>query len=409
MALPTRWRTEFRINGTLTASQYDSVLIGMNDGRSMSFFTDLSSGNTNVRARLLDGAGSATAADFVVNDVLTFNEDSPAAAKTSNGSVLCAWTDDGGALGDPSVSAIHAQLFSASGAALGVELLVNTTSPGAQLDPAVAGLAGDRFLVAWNDQAGGSIRAQIVDAAGQKSGGEFRVSTATGALQAEPVIAALGNGGAFVAWSELNAGASSLDTSGTGILGQILSSNGARSGAAFLINSDTGGYQSAPKAATLSDGRVAVVWTDAGVKPGDSDGSAIRARVFEATGVPVDVEFLVNIATAGDQSEPAIAALADGRFAVAWTDASATGGDTSGQAVRARMFSNSGAPDSAEFLVNLTTAGRQSEPSITVLADGRLLIGWTDESAAFGDASGSAIVGQIFDPRLSALTLVGTT
>ena len=45
-------------------------------------------------------------------------------------------------------------------------------------------------------------------------------------------------------------------------------------------------------------------------------------------------EFLVNTTTTNDQFEPTIAALADGRFVVVWTDPSASGGDTSSYALR---------------------------------------------------------------------------
>ena len=68
-------------------------------------------------------------------------------------------------------------------------------------------------------------------------------------------------------------------------------------------------------------------------------------------------EFLVNTTTAGVQDEPAITGLANGRFVVTWTDASHSGGDTSGLAVRGQVFTAEGQP-----------AGRQcQEETFTVI------------------------------------------
>src|SRR5215217_1977136 len=53
-------------------------------------------------------------------------------------------------------------------------------------------------------------------------------------------------------------------------------------------------------------------------------------------------EFLVNTTTTDGQSDPAITALADGRFIVAWMDQSATGDDTWSWAVRAQIFNADG-------------------------------------------------------------------
>ena len=79
-------------------------------------------------------------------------------------------------------------------------------------------------------------------------------------------------------------------------------------------------------------------------------------------------EFLVNTATADDQLLPSIAALADGRFVVAWTDNSLSGDDPSSNAVRAQIFNADGSKSGGEFLVNTTTTSGQGDPSITSAA-----------------------------------------
>lgn len=109
----------------------------------------------------------------------------------------------------------------------------------------------------------------------------------------------------------------------------------------------------------------------------------------------VGPEFLVNTTTFGQQWGANIAILADGRIVIAWTDYSATGDDTSGSAVRAQVLNDDGTPAGAELLVNTSTAYSQRGSSITALDDGRFVITWTDASVDLG--SNSVIRAQIFE------------
>ena len=73
---------------------------------------------------------------------------------------------------------------------------------------------------------------------------------------------------------------------------------------------------------------------------------------------------------------------------------------------RAQVFDLYGGKSGAEFLVNSTTP-KPDNPAITVLADGRFIVGWTDQSGA-GTPQGSDVRAQIFDPREKAVDLDGT-
>ena len=54
--------------------------------------------------------------------------------------------------------------------------------------------------------------------------------------------------------------------------------------------------------------------------------------------------------------------------------------------------------------MNTTTQGPQIDASIDALPDGRVVVSWTDFSATGGDTSGSAIRMQIVDPRDGIVT-----
>jgi Ca2+-binding RTX toxin-like protein len=188
----------------------------------------------------------------------------------------------------------------------------------------------------------------------------------------------------------------------------VFDADGRRSGAEFLVNSTTQALQFEPTITALADGRFVVAWTDTSETLGDTSSYAIRAQVFEADGRRSGVEFVVNSTTLNAQLEPTITALADGRFVAAWTDGSLTGADLSSYAVRAQVFEADGRRSGAEFVVNSTTASTQFEPTITALADGRFAVAWTDDSQTGDDTSLYAVRAQIFDPRVAAVSLIGS-
>jgi Ca2+-binding RTX toxin-like protein len=95
---------------------------------------------------------------------------------------------------------------------------------------------------------------------------------------------------------------------------------------------------------------------------------------------------------------------------VTWTTnatAAANGGDGAGTAVKARAFSATGAATSSEILVNSVTTGNQLHATVANLADGRVIVSWTDESNALN--SGIETRAQILDPRTQGVTVNGTS
>src|SRR6478609_283707 len=130
---------------------------------------------------------------------------------------------------------------------------------------------------------------------------------------------------------------------------------------------------------------------------GDQSLQAVPGQIFHATGARVGGEFLVNTTTTDNQNHPTLTALTDGRFVAAWSDASETGGDTDGLAVRGQVFNADGSKSGAEFLIDsTTTASNQLLPSIAALPDGRFVAAWRDDSTSQQIAS-YAIRAQVFN------------
>jgi Ca2+-binding RTX toxin-like protein len=339
--------------------------------------------------------------EFLVNTTTELDQREPAIAGLTNGRFVVTWTDSSG--DDATGSDIRGQVFNADGSKAGSEFVVNTRVTSDQYEPAITALTDGRFLVAWRDASnppgddgGYAVVGRIFNPDGSPAGDQFIIPGATAQDQQMPTITALPNGRFVAAWqdSELDG---NLDP---GLALQVFDANGNRSGPQFHVNTTTSGYQTSPVVTALAGGRFVVAWQDGSAEADDSghpqDGYDIRAQVFEADGSMLVDEFVVNTTTMNDQTEPTIAALADGRFVVAWTEQNSTAEDAHGTSIHARMFNANGTPSGGEFVVNNVSLSDQTEPVITALPDGRFAAVFTDAGGEGGGATNIQII--VFNP-----------
>lgn len=340
--------------------------------------------------------------EFLVNTTTEGTQWNQVIAALSDGRFVVAWEDYSQTGDDTSFYALRAQIFEANGSKAGGEFLVNTTTQFSQWQPAITALNDGRFVVAWTDTSktgadtsSDAVRAQIFDANGSKVGGEFLVNTTTRYDQSVPSVATLSDGRVVFVWEDDSR--TGDDTWYIALRAQIFNANGSKAGSEFLVNTTTKDSQLYPTVTGLSDGRFVVAWTDYSESGGDTSFDAVRGQIFNSNGIKAGSEFLVNTTTQGTQSLQSISPLTDGRFVVVWQDASQTGGDTSSWAIRAQIYDAHGNRSGSEFLVNTTTQGTQSGPTVTTLDDGRFVVAWHDGSQSGADTSYFAIRSQIFD------------
>jgi hypothetical protein len=109
----------------------------------------------------------------------------------------------------------------------------------------------------------------------------------------------------------------------------------------FLVNTTTDYGQSNPRITALADGSFMASWNSLFIHPpfppGTTDREVMGQR-FSADGGKFGSEFTANTTTTGNQGPSAVTSLADGKYVVAYSDLSETGGDTSLTAVRAQIF-----------------------------------------------------------------------
>ncbi len=157
-----------------------------------------------------------------------------------------------------------------------------------------------------------------------------------------------------------------------------------------IVNTTTANTQSQPSIAMLSDGRMVAVY-----QSNTGAAGTVLARYLGVDGAPTGAEITVSDSAAIATGSASVTALADGGFAVSWQ---------SDAGVKARAFDGAGAAVAASTPVTATG----SVPTITMLADGRMLVTYfaTDQKAVIynSDFSPSVAVFNVNSTALGGIT-----
>ncbi len=403
---------DFEVNTTTPNIQDDPVITALEGGGFVVVWEDSSrtGGDTSgeaVRGRVFNTDGTpVNTDDFVIPTTTLDGQNDPVITALEGGGFVVAWDDASRTGGDTSSGAIRGRVFNADGTPVNTDdFLINTTTLNTQDEPVITALEGGGFVVVWEDSSrtgddtsSDAVRGRVFNADGTPvNTDDFVINTATLNSQNDPVITALEGGGFVVAWDDFSQ--TGDDISGDAVRGRVFNADGTPVNTDdFVIPTTTLDGQRDPVITALKGGGFAVAWEDFSQTGGDTSGSALRGRVFNADGTPVNTDdFVIPTTTLDDQRDPVITALEGGGFAVAWEDFSQTGGDTSGSALRGRVFAADGTPvNTSDFLINTTTLNSQFDPVITALEGGGFVVAWQDSSQTGGDTSNGSIRGRVF-------------
>jgi hypothetical protein len=341
----------------------------------------------------------------------------------------------------------------------GTEYAMVGSLPGDQVFPCAAVKPNGGFVV-WQDNitdgSGWGISARRLDGTMSGTLNTFRVNARGTNDQVNPRVALLKNGGAAFVWQG-------------GAVNQhiyarfLMPTNG---GFTFLTTTDlvvstfTNSSQLNPAVAALNNNsNVVVVWSSFN-QAGPNTLLDVYGQILSTNGTKIGTNFLINQFTSSNQRTPAIAALKNGGFVVAWVseqqrtpvsgmdnsfyntggaayvstnengiaDSNNTNYMVSANAVPspsvdiyARLYASNGVANGNEFLVN-TGSRPCANPSVAAAADGSFMVAWgakdvvvTDNSwdiyaRSFTNASGGAVVrvnshlyGDQYAPRISAI------
>jgi FG-GAP-like repeat len=321
---------------------------------------------------------------------------------------------------------------------------VNTTDGDQnQFESQIAPLQDGGYVVVWTDLShtynplGEAVVGQRYDAAGNKVGGEVKLSQFTNGDQFSPAITTLANGDVVVAFVDLFTGNNNIyvrvfdpslnfvreDDIDLGSNQTFHPSLTALAGGSYAVSytltvgtntfiegrivSATGGVgdqfdidrridvrndkQDFSHPEMLSNGNFVVL--DQGLFNNVATNTDIRFGIFTAAGTPVLTnEPVPGGATIAAESQGDVAALHGGGFVVVWREPH----DADTSEIRASIIGNDGLTNVASnLLVNTTTASNQNA-DVVALADGGFLVTWKDIThlAAHGqrfDAHGDKI------------------
>ena len=309
-----------------------------------------------------------------------------AIAAAADGRSVMVWTDT-----DADGRGIFLRRREADGR-LGGVVAVPTTTAGDQTAARVAVSPAGQAAVVWvsQDQDGDAsgVFLRLFAADGTPLSGELPVNQTTAGNQDQPDIA-WHAGGWIVTWTGDN-----QDGDSNGVAARRFGLDGQPLGDEFDVNGTTVNSQSRPRVAATPDGRFVVAWES--FSP-DARSNDVFAQRFGADGRPQGGEIAVNPITDNAQERVALGLRPDGGFVVAWTDFQS---DLNGAGIVARRFDADGAPLDNGRLINTAIAGNQTDPSVSVAADGTIWIGWTDAS---GDDDGPAVLARALNADGNAL------
>jgi hypothetical protein len=252
----TKVGSEFQVNTYTTSLQMypevamsatgEFVVVWVSDGQDTSGY--------GVYGQRYDNTGTKVGSEFRVNTTVANNQTNPDVAINADGKFVVVWRDD--AL-DGDGHGIFQQRYDASGTPLGTETQVNTFTFNHQRAPAVAALPSGGHVAVWmsadQDGDGFGVIAQRYNGTGAAVGTEIVVNTTTSGNQINPRVSYDQLGGFTVVWDGYHG------TDSDGVMAQRFLSDGTKTGGEYRVNTYTPGEQSYTDVAVTAAHEV-IVW-----------------------------------------------------------------------------------------------------------------------------------------------------
>lgn len=213
---------------------------------------------TGIFGQRFDRNGAIVGTEFRINTQTDNDQTDPTVAMNSQGEFVVVWVSEGQNNGG---RGIFGQRYNNAGGTIGAEFQVNTQTNGSQLNPSVAIDDTGGFVVAWqsdsddgDDDDGYGVYARRFSNIGNPLGDEFLVNQTTDGNQVDPAVATDANGNFTVVW------ASDQDNNDFAIFGQRFNSNGQRNGNEFEISNQNDGDQTTPAIGLTPTSDYVVAW-----------------------------------------------------------------------------------------------------------------------------------------------------
>jgi hypothetical protein len=314
------------------------------------------------------------------------------------------------------------------------EYAIIGSSPGDQVMPDVAVKTNGGFVV-WQDNAtdgsGWGVSARRLDSTLSGTLSTFRVNIQGTNDQENPRVALLKKGGAVFVWQ----GGATVNQH---IYARLMSpTNTFLTTNDVLVSTFTNSFQINPAVAVLNNSNVVVVWSSYN-QAGSNSLYDVYGQLLTSGGAMIGTNFLINQFTTYNQRTPAVAALTNGGFVVAWVSEQQRAAynysgfdNTNGSNpvlvgspsvdIYARLYNSNAVAQSVEFLVN-TSSRPCANPAVAVAANGNYMVAWSEMDTVTTDNSwdvyarkfsgttggttvlvNSTVYGDQFAPRIGAI------
>jgi hypothetical protein len=425
-------RDEIQVNTTANQNQEFPTVIQLASGGLVFAWHSASqvgsTGNWDITGRVYGADGRPEGADFLLHAAdlgWIYSVDAngqqtgvqarasqvfPSLAALEGGGFVATWQ---GERGDAYGVGIQGQRFNDAGERVGGVFQVNSYAYDTQEAAKVVGLPDGGFLATWSshgqDGSSWGVYARRFDAEARAVGEEYRVNVPVGGDQSNSAVAVQPGGTGLVFAYE------GQDGSGYGIYGKRVPLPEAsapqavkRAGLETLVNTTKTDSQELAGVTKLADGSYVVVWQSHGQDGSswgiyatrfDADGDAIQLKDAagnlltrtDANGNVLPLtELLINKSTASSpnatdsvQQYPAVVALEDGGFAVAYESHGRSGDGDYGIYVRRFdgdmqevLLKTATGAQVSELRINAVTAHGQHFPSLVALEDGAFAVAW---------------------------------
>jgi len=348
--------TNFKVNDDQGSARqvYPSISTD-NSGNFVITWDDERNGDSDIYAQRYLSNGTASGANFKVNDDQE-NADQlfPSISTDNSGNFVITWTDDRNGDWD-----IYAQLYSSDGSTLGTNFKVNDDQGSEiQWHPSISTDGSGNFVITWRDSRNGDwdIYVQRYSSGGSTLGTNFKVNDDQGSEgQWHPSISTDGSGNFVITWTDTRNGEWDIYT-------QRYLSDGTALGSNFKVNDDeVYAAQRSPSISTDENGNFVITWHV--VRNGDWD---IYAQRYSSDGNPLGTNFKVNQDQA--HSHHSISTDNSGNFVITWMD---------DNGIYAQRYSGDGAAVGSNFRVTHPSNKGQNSPKVK-LWNNRIYTTWAD-------------------------------
>ena len=329
---------------------------------------DYRNGNGDIYFQRYNSSGAALGVNIKVNtDTSNANQDYPSISMDGAGNFVVAWDDTRNNNYDVD---IYFQRYTSTGAALGVNTRVNDDIDSVkQWYPSSAMDATGNFVIVWIDERNGNLDVyyQRFTSTGTPLGANTKVNDDTTiTIQTNPSIAMDATGNYIIAWHDYR-------NSNADIYFQIYTSNGTPLGANTKVNDDVGiEFQHNPSISMDAVGTFVIAWQDFRNSNWD-----IFFQRYTNTGTTLGMNTRANDDAGSEyQRLPRISVNDVGDFVIVWDDERFTGSDIFGQ----RYFS-SGSPNGGNYRIVAEDLGIGA----VVFASNQVLVfSWVDDRRSQG-------------------------